>query len=58
MRKYKYYGSDGNGGFIDGITHKEHGSMHEALINEIYKHVHNCLMCEVYYGTIKIKSTK
>ena len=37
MRKYKYKGTDGNGGFINGITKKNHGSMVEALQNEINK---------------------
>ena len=49
MRKYKYKGTDGNGGFINGITKKNHGSMVEALQNEINKLVHSCLKCEVYY---------
>ena len=46
MRRYKFKGTDGNGGFIDGITDKEHGSMAEALTNEIYKRVHSCIRCE------------
>lgn len=45
-RKYKFYGSDGNGGFYEGITKKEHGSMVEALQNEIYHVLHSCLRCE------------
>lgn len=46
MRKYKYYGSDGNGGFIEGITTKEYGSMKIALSEEIEKKVHACLICQ------------
>jgi len=46
MRKYKFYGSDGNGGFINGVTERDHGSMALALTNEIYKRVHSCLKCE------------
>lgn len=46
MRKYKFTGTDGNGGFIDGITDIEHGSMVEALTNEIYRRVHSCIRCE------------
>ena len=46
MRKYKFYGSDGNGGFINGITEKEYGSMKIALEDEINKRVHSCLKCE------------
>ncbi len=45
-RKYKFYGSDGNGGFFEGITNNEHGSMVEALQNEIHFKVHSCLKCE------------
>lgn len=47
MRKYKFYGTDGNGGFYKGETKKEHSSMIEALNNEINKIVHCCLSCEV-----------
>ena len=46
MRKYKFYGSDGNGGFFEGTTKKEYRSMAEALKNEIYYRVHSCLKCE------------
>lgn len=46
MRKYKFYGTDGNGGFVDGITDREHGSMKMALEDEIYKRVHSCLRCQ------------
>lgn len=49
MRKYKYKGTDGNGGFYESVTQRKHGSMAEALTNEIYKVVHSCLKCEVYY---------
>ncbi len=30
-RKYKYYGTDGNGGFVSGTTKMEYSSMREAL---------------------------
>ena len=46
MRKYKFKGTDGNGGFIEGTTRIEHGSMAEALTDEIYKRVHSCIRCE------------
>lgn len=46
MRNYKFYGSDGNGGFFEGTTKREHGSMVEALQNEILYVVHSCLKIE------------
>ena len=46
MRKYRFKGTDGNGGFIEGETRKEYSSMAEALTNEIYKCVHSCIKCE------------
>ncbi|WP_157822025.1 hypothetical protein [Tenacibaculum sp. Bg11-29] len=46
MRKYKFKATDGNGGIFEGVTEKEHGSMKEALDNEIYKRVHSCLRCK------------
>lgn len=45
-RKYKFYGSDGNGGFIENVTKGEYGSMKEAL-KEVNKKVHRCLKLEV-----------
>jgi hypothetical protein len=44
-RKYKYYGSDGNGGFFRGITKKEYSSMTEAIEKEIIYNVHSVLKC-------------
>lgn len=46
-RHWKFYGSDGNGGFIEGTTKEKYSSMSDALIKEIYKRVHNCLKCEI-----------
>jgi hypothetical protein len=45
-RHWKFYGSDGNGGFIEGVTTGKYSSMKDALVEEIYKRVHNCLRCE------------
>lgn len=45
-RKYKYYGSDGNGGFYESITKKEYGCMVEAIEKEITFVVHSVLKCE------------
>ena len=46
-RKYFYRGSDGNGGSFNGETEKEHKSMRDALKNEIYYKVHDCLELNV-----------
>lgn len=46
-RKYKYLGSDGNGGFFESVTKNEYSSMVEALDKEIKYNVHSCLKCEV-----------
>ena len=49
-RKYKYYGSDGNGGFYESVTKNEYGSMTDAIEKEIIYNVHSVLKCEVYYS--------
>lgn len=50
-RKYKYYGSDGNGGFYESVTKNEYGSMTDAIEKEIKHNVHSVLKCEVYRPT-------
>ena len=45
-RKYKYLGTDGNGGAYSGVTKNEYSSMKEALEKEICFNVHSCLKCE------------
>lgn len=47
-RKYKYYGSDGNGGFFESVTKKEYSCIVEAIEQEIKYNVHSVLKCEVY----------
>ena len=34
-RHWKFYGSDGNGGFIEGVTTGKYSSMKDALVEEI-----------------------
>ena len=46
-RKYKYFGSDGNGGFYESVTKQEYSSMIEAIEQEIKYNVHSLLRCEV-----------
>lgn len=50
-RKYKYYGSDGNGGFYESVTKNEYDSMTDAIEKEIKYNVHSVLKCEVYRPT-------
>ena len=46
-RKYKYLGTDGNGGFYESITKNEYASMIEAITNEIIYNVHSIMRVEV-----------
>lgn len=46
-RKYKYLGTDGNGGFYESITKNEYSSMIEAITNEIVFNVHSIMRVEV-----------
>ena len=50
-RKYKYCGSDGNGGFYESVTKNEYDSMTDAIEKEIKYNVHSVLKCEVYRPT-------
>lgn len=47
MNNYKYFGSDGNGGFIKGITKNKYSSKEEAIKKEIIYSVHRVISCEI-----------